>query len=56
MDVSLASGELMISTTELDGVTTLRFVVMNHRTTETEVRRSIDALARMVTDLVASEA
>ncbi len=37
----LADGEAMISSTTLGGRSTLRFVVMNHRTTEQDVRRSI---------------
>lgn len=53
MEATLDSGELMISTTELDGRTILRFVVMNHRTGETEVRRSIAAIERLATGIAA---
>ena len=46
MERTLASGELMISSTDLAGRSALRLVVLNHRTTEDEVRRSVAAIAR----------
>jgi glutamate/tyrosine decarboxylase-like PLP-dependent enzyme len=48
MERTLASGELMISGTDLDGRSALRLVVMNHRTTEDEVRRSVAAIVEAV--------
>jgi glutamate/tyrosine decarboxylase-like PLP-dependent enzyme len=41
MESTLAGGELMLSTTILGEQNTLRMVVMNHRTTEADVRRSV---------------
>ena len=41
MEATLASGELMLSTTTLANRTTLRMVVMNHRTTAEEIHRSV---------------
>jgi glutamate/tyrosine decarboxylase-like PLP-dependent enzyme len=41
MESTLAGGELMLSTTVLGEQSTLRMVVMNHRTTEADVRRSV---------------
>ena len=41
MEATLADGELMLSSTILKGKNTLRLVVMNPRTDESEVRRSI---------------
>jgi glutamate/tyrosine decarboxylase-like PLP-dependent enzyme len=41
MEATLASGELMLSTTTLANRTALRMVVMNHRTTAEEVSRSV---------------
>ena len=41
MEATLASGELMLSTTTLANRTTLRLVVMNHRTTAEDVQRSV---------------
>ncbi|HVR29350.1 MAG TPA: aminotransferase class V-fold PLP-dependent enzyme [Thermoanaerobaculia bacterium] len=46
MERTLASGELMISSTDLAGRTALRLVVLNHRTTQDEIRRSVAAIAR----------
>jgi glutamate/tyrosine decarboxylase-like PLP-dependent enzyme len=46
METTLASGELMLSSTDLDGRSALRLVVLNHRTTEDDVRRSVEAIAR----------
>ena len=48
MERTLEEGEVMISSTLLDDRSALRFVVQNHRTTETEIRRSIDAIRRHV--------
>ncbi len=44
MEETLASGELMLSTTLINGQSTIRFVVMNHRTTEAEVRYSVSRI------------
>ena len=41
MQSTLASGDLMLSTTILGGRNTLRLVVLNHRTTEAEIRRTV---------------
>ena len=41
MEATLADGALMLSTTVTGGRTALRLVVMNHRTTEADVRRSV---------------
>ena len=51
MERTLASGELMISSTDLAGRSALRLVVLNHRTTEDEVRRSVAAIARTAGEL-----
>lgn len=48
MEATLASGTLMLSTTTLRGQSTLRMVVMNHRTTETEIQRSVDCIRSFV--------
>jgi hypothetical protein len=50
METTLASGEVMISGTDLRGRSALRLVVLNHRTTEDEVRRSVAAIARAASD------
>ena len=47
MEATLADGELMISSTTLKGINTLRFVVMNHRTTEQDVRRSVKRIVEL---------
>ncbi|HIF30360.1 MAG: aminotransferase class V-fold PLP-dependent enzyme [Pirellulaceae bacterium] len=44
MERSFASGEIMVSSTWIDGQSSLRLVVMNHRTTEDEIRRTIRVL------------
>ena len=44
MEETLASGELMLSTTLVNGKSTLRFVVMNHRTTEFDIRHSVSRI------------
>jgi glutamate/tyrosine decarboxylase-like PLP-dependent enzyme len=54
MEDTLAEGEVMISTTLLGGVSALRFVVQNHRTTEEELRRSVAAIAASVRRLTGS--
>ena len=41
VEATLADGELMISSTLLNGVNTLRLVVMNHRTGEDDIIRSV---------------
>lgn len=41
MEATLQDGELMLSTTTLEGINTLRLVVMNHRTTAADIRRSV---------------
>jgi glutamate/tyrosine decarboxylase-like PLP-dependent enzyme len=50
MERTLASGELMISSTDLAGRSALRLVVLNHRTTEDDVRRSVAGIARAASD------
>ena len=47
MERTLASGELMLSTTFVQGRNCLRLVVMNHRTTEEDVRRSIRKIGEL---------
>ncbi len=47
MERTLAGGDLMMSTTVTAGRTALRFVVMNHRTTETDVRRSVASILEL---------
>ena len=44
MEQTLASGELMLSTTFINGQNTLRFVVMNHRTTEVDICHSVSRI------------
>ena len=51
MEATLDEGEIMLSTTDFSGRTVLRFVVMNHRTTEAEVRRSIECIRRHLNHL-----
>jgi aromatic-L-amino-acid decarboxylase len=48
MEATLADGELMLSTTTLAGQSALRMVVMNHRTTEMDVRRSVQRIRELV--------
>jgi glutamate/tyrosine decarboxylase-like PLP-dependent enzyme len=48
MELTLREGEIMLSTTELDRRLALRLVVLNHRTTEAEVRRTVDVVLRAV--------
>jgi aromatic-L-amino-acid decarboxylase len=49
MERSLASGEVMFSTTRLRGRSALRLVVQNHRTTEDDVRRAVRVLQELST-------
>lgn len=49
METTLDDGELMLSTTFLGEQNTLRFVVMNHRTTEADVRRSVNRIREFAT-------
>ncbi|MDP7033821.1 MAG: pyridoxal-dependent decarboxylase, partial [Planctomycetota bacterium] len=48
METTLEDGQLMLSTTVLGDQSTLRFVVMNHRTTETQVRHAVDRILEFV--------
>jgi glutamate/tyrosine decarboxylase-like PLP-dependent enzyme len=48
MEATLKEGDLMLSTTMLAGRSTLRFVVLNHRTTEADVSRSVSGIRRHV--------
>jgi glutamate/tyrosine decarboxylase-like PLP-dependent enzyme len=47
MDAALRDGGLMLSTTVVAGRSAVRFVVMNHRTTEDDVRRSVAKLREL---------
>ena len=49
MEATLSLGDLMLSTTTLAEQNTLRFVVMNHRTTEADVRRSVSCIRQHAT-------
>ena len=49
MEATLADGQIMLSTTLLGGQNTLRMVVMNHRTTERDVRLSVERIRRFAT-------
>lgn len=49
MEATLASGELMLSTTLVKGRSWLRLVVMNHRTTDEDVRRSVRVIRKLAT-------
>ncbi|MFN8178261.1 MAG: aminotransferase class V-fold PLP-dependent enzyme [bacterium] len=49
MEATLADGTLMLSTTVTGGRTALRLVVMNHRTTEDDVRRSVTRIRELAT-------
>jgi glutamate/tyrosine decarboxylase-like PLP-dependent enzyme len=48
MEDTLASGELMLSSTVVGGESTLRMAVMNHRTTEADVRRSVAKIRELI--------
>ncbi|NNE43350.1 MAG: aminotransferase class V-fold PLP-dependent enzyme [Gemmatimonadetes bacterium] len=47
MNATLRDGTLMVSTTNLDGRSAVRMVVMNHRTTEADVRRSVERIREL---------
>lgn len=47
MERTLASGELMLSTTYVQGRNCLRLAVMNHRTREEDVRRSVRVIREL---------
>ncbi|HET9888341.1 MAG TPA: aminotransferase class V-fold PLP-dependent enzyme, partial [bacterium] len=47
MERTLACGELMLSTTFVQGRNCLRLVVMNHRTSEGDVRRSVRRIGEL---------
>ena len=47
---ALADGSVLVSSTHLHGRSAVRFVVMNHRTDEAEVRRSITKLRELVVE------
>lgn len=49
MEATLSEGRIMLSTTLLGGRSTLRMVVMNHRTTECDVRLSVDQIRKFAT-------
>ncbi len=49
MEATLASGDLMLSSTILDEQSTLRLVVLNHRTTEADIRLSVNRIRQHVT-------
>lgn len=44
MEDSLASGELMLSTTLINGRSMLRFVVLNHHTSEADIHHSVSRI------------
>lgn len=52
MESTLEAGTTMLSTTELDGLIALRFVVMNHRSSEVEIRRSVREIHEHVDRIV----
>ena len=52
IEAILADGELMLSSTTLKGRSTLRFVVMNHRTTPADVKRSVKRVRELADGLV----
>lgn len=47
MEATLASGELMLSTTTIAGRSAIRLVVMNHRTSEAELRRTVRVIREL---------
>ena len=49
MEATLAEGTCMLSTTLVGGRSTLRLVVMNHRTLEEDVRRSVEKVRELAT-------
>lgn len=50
MEATLADGQLMLSTTFLNGRNTLRLVVMNHRTTERDIQISVSRIRELASD------
>lgn len=48
MEATLEDGQLMLSTTMLEGISTLRLAVMNHRTTESDIRRSVVRICQLL--------
>ena len=44
MEDTLVSGELMLSTTRINGQSTLRMAVVNHRTSEADIRHSVSRI------------
>ena len=50
MEATLADGALMLSTTYLGDRNTLRLTVMNHRTTEADIHRSVKRIRELVVD------
>jgi len=52
MESTLASGELMLSSTTLGERSTLRMVVMNHRTTADDIRRSVAGIRDRIVDAI----
>lgn len=48
MEDTLADGTLMLSTSQLGRRSALRLVVMNHRTSEVDVRRSVEKIRELV--------
>jgi len=56
MESTLASGELMLSSTTLGGRSTLRLVVMNHRTTADDIRRSVARIRELIVNQNADSA
>jgi glutamate/tyrosine decarboxylase-like PLP-dependent enzyme len=51
IEAILADGELMLSSTVARGVNCLRLVVMNHRTNDDEVRRSVKRIRKLAFEL-----
>ena len=49
IEATLADGELMLSSTLLGGMSALRLVVMNHRTTEADIHRSVARIRQLAT-------
>jgi glutamate/tyrosine decarboxylase-like PLP-dependent enzyme len=47
MEKTLADGELMLSSTQIQGRNTLRLVVMNHRTTAADIYRSVHRIREL---------
>ncbi len=49
VEATLDDGELMISSTTIRGINTLRLVVMNHRTTRQDIDRSVAKIRELAT-------